>query len=214
MKVGILGSGDVGRSLGRGFAAIGHDVRIGTRNPSAEALQEWTKAVEGRGSVGAFADAAEYGELVVVATLGTATLEVLGSVPAASFRGKVVIDTTNPLTFAPNSPPTLFVGHTDSLGEQVQRALPDARVVKAFNTVGNAHFFRPSFPGGPPDMLIAGNDPGAKRTVEGILTSFGWSTVDLGGIDGARALEPICLAWVRSAMALQTWDIAFKLLRK
>lgn len=214
MRIGILGSGDVGRALGTGFGTTGHDVKIGTRHPTEPKLLEWQRTAGARASLGSFSEAAAFGELVVVATLGTATVEALQIAGKDHFRGKVVIDTTNPLTFSSDGPPTLFVGRTDSLGEQVQRALPDAHVVKAFNTVGNAHFFRPKFPGGPPDMLIAGNDAGAKRTVTGILTEFGWGVVDIGGIDGARALEPICLAWVRSAMALGSWDLAFKLLRK
>jgi len=214
MKVGILGSGDVGRALGTGFVSSGHEVRIGTRHPEEPKLVEWRNSAGPKASIGTFSDAASFGELDVVATLGSATLDALRLAGPEHFKGKVVIDATNPLEMSPNAPPQLFVGQTDSMGERVQKALPGARVVKAFNIVGNAHFYRPNFPGGPPDMLIAGDDPAAKKTVEGILKQFGWSVIDIGGIDGARALEPICLAWVRSAMGLGTWDIAFKVLRK
>ncbi len=214
MKVGILGSGDVGRALGTGFVETGHEVMIGTRHPSEPALTDWKRTAGARALIGSFAEAAAFGELIVVAAQGSATLDVLGMAGAERFRGKVVIDATNPLSFSAQGAPSLFVGQTDSLGEQVQRALPGARVVKAFNTVGNEHFFRPSFPGGPPEMLIAGDDAAAKRTVSEVLREFGWSPVDIGGIEGARVLEPLCVAWVRCARALGTRDIAFKLLRK
>jgi hypothetical protein len=128
-------------------------------------------------------------------------------------RGKVLIDATNPLDYSKGSP-ALAVGHTDSGGEQVQRLLPDALVVKAFNTVGHAHMFRPTFPGGPPDMFICGNHEEAKRKVEGILKEFGWGVVDLGGIEASRYLEPMCMAWVLYGVRTNTWNHAFKLLRK
>ena len=111
-------------------------------------------------------------------------------------------------------PPTLFVGTTDSLGEQIQRLIPNARVVKAFNTVGHAHMFRPSFPGGPPDMFLCGNDDGAKKTVAGIVEEFGWSVVDLGGIESSRYLEAMCMIWVLYGIRTNSWNHAFKLLRK
>ena len=126
----------------------------------------------------------------------------------------MVIDATNPLDFSGGMPPKLFVGHTDSLGERVQRWLPGAKVVKAFNTVGNAFFVHPDLPGGPPDMFIAGNDADAKQTVTGILKDFGWPTIDVGGIEGARLLEPLCILWVGYGIRTGTWNHAFKLLRK
>lgn len=215
MKVGILGSGDVAQALGHGFLATGHDVKLGTRDPTAGKLSEWTKAEGPRASVGTFAEATRYGDLVVVATKGTETIGILKGVGAEPFRGKTVIDVTNPLVFAPNAPPSLSVGFTDSLGEQVQRTLPGSHVVKAFNTVGNSNFFRPTFPGSSPDMFIGGNDAAAKARVREVLQSFGWNgVIDLGGIEAARLLEVMCLVWVRAAMSLQDYDIAFKLLRK
>jgi predicted dinucleotide-binding enzyme len=125
-----------------------------------------------------------------------------------------VIDVTNPLIFHENAPPTLALGFNDSAGEQVQRWLPKSKVVKAFNIVGNAHMFKPSFPGGPPDMFIAGNDAQAKATVTKILEEFGWPVTDLGGLEGARLMEPMCVLRVTYAMRKGTWDIAFKMLRK
>ncbi len=213
MKVGILGSGDVGKALGRGFVKHGHEVKIGTREPGK--LAEWAKEVGARGSVGSFADAAKFGEVVILATLWTGTHPAIELAGAEHFKGKVVIDATNPLDFSHGMPPRLALGHTDSGGEQVQRWLPHAHVVKAFNTVGNAVMVDPEFPGGiKPDMFIAGNDAGAKQKVTEILTEFRWNTLDLGGIEGARLLEPMCLVWVATAFQGNHWYQAFKLLRK
>lgn len=215
MKVGILGSGDVAKALAHGFLSTGNEVRLGTRDPKGSKLTEWTRSAGSAASVGSFAEAARFGELVVVATRGTETVGILKAVGADPFHGKVVIDVTNPLVFAPNAPPTLSVGFSDSLGEQVQRALPGAHVVKAFNTVGNSNFYQPKFGAGAPDMFIGGNDAAAKARVREVLRSFGWTgVVDLGGIDAARLLEAMCLVWVRSAMGLNDYEIAFKLLRK
>jgi hypothetical protein len=125
----------------------------------------------------------------------------------------VLIDATNPLNFGPSGP-TLAIGHTDSAGEQVQRWLPRTHVVKAFNIVGNAHMFRPSFPDGQPDMFIAGNDAAAKATVEKILTEFGWGTIDLGGIEASRYLEPLAMVWITYYFRTRTYNHALKLLRK
>ena len=215
MKVGILGSGDVGRVLATAFLAAGHDVRLGTRHPDQPKLAEWKAKSGPRGSVGSFTEAAEFGEIVVLATLGVAAPEAIQTAGPLVFDGKVVIDTTNPLGFGPNGVPHLADLPTGSNGELVQRLLPKARVVKAFNIIGNAHMFHPTFPGGPPDMFICGNDEAAKRTVEKVLLEFGWpSVIDLGGIECSRELEALCILWVKSALRLGNWDIAFKLLRK
>lgn len=215
MKVGVLGSGDVAQALGHGFLATGHEVKLGTRDPKSGKLTEWAKAAGAHASVGTFSEAARYGDIVVIGTKGTETVGILKSVGAEPFKGKVVIDVTNPLVFSSNAPPSLSVGFTDSLGEQVQRTLPGAHVVKAFNTVGNSSFFQPNFPGAEPDMFIGGNDASAKKRVREILESFGWhGVIDLGGIDAARLLEVMCLVWVRSAMHLNDYDIAFKVVRK
>ncbi|MBV8373725.1 MAG: NAD(P)-binding domain-containing protein [Candidatus Eremiobacteraeota bacterium] len=209
MKVGILGSGDVAKALGDGFLAHGDAVMLGTRD--ANKLKDWLEQ-HPKASVGSFKDAATFGELIVLATLGSADAAVIASADAASFAGKVVIDATNPLRFDETGP-HLSVGFDDSLGEQVQRALPGARVVKAFNTVGAPHMVRPQFDGGPPSMFIGGDDDAAKQTVTTILRDFGWDVVDLGGIDAARCLEPMCLAWVEYGRRNGTWNHAFKLLR-
>ena len=152
--------------------------------------------------------------MVVLATSWSGTENALKLAGPSSFAGKVVIDATNPLVFAPNAPPGLALGHTDSGGEQVQRWLPEARVIKAFNTIGHTHMFKPSFPGGPPDMFVCGNDGDAKQTVSDICAAFGLGVIDIGGIEGARLLEPMCIVWVTHGLRTGTWDHAFKLLRK
>lgn len=215
MKVGILGSGDVAKALAHGFLTTGHEVQLGTRDPRGGTLGEWARTAGGHASVGSFAEAARFGEMVVLATRGTETVGIARSVGPEAFRGKVVIDVTNPLVFSPNAPPSLSVGFSDSLGEQVQRALPGAHVVKAFNTVGNSNFFRPAFAAGVPTMFIGGDDAAAKDRVREVLGNFGWSRViDLGGIDAARLLEAMCLVWVRAARGLNDYEIAFSVLTK
>jgi predicted dinucleotide-binding enzyme len=210
MQIGVLGSGAVGRALGRGWAKHGHQVVLGSGSPARAELQQW--AAETGQSVADFGDAARAGELVALALLGMATVDVLHQVGPDALAGKVVIDATNPLTFE-NGRPGLFVGHTDSLGEQVQRTVPGARVVKAYNTVGNTLMVDPELPGGPPTMFLAGDDADAKQVVADLLAATGWDAVDLGDITAARELEAMCLAWVRYGVATGTWEHAFKLLR-
>jgi len=213
VKIGILGSGDVGQKLGSGFIAAGHEVMLGTREPSSDKVKKWVTDNGKAASAGTFEQTAKYGEALVVATLWSGTENALKLAGPKNFEGKVVIDATNPLIFEENKPPRLALGHTDSAGEQVQRWLPGARVVKCFNIVGNQYMFRPQFDGGPPDMFIAGNDDEAKKTVTGFLKQFGWPAIDIGGIEGARLLEPMCIIWVLYGNRTGTWHHAFKLLR-
>jgi hypothetical protein len=214
MRVGVLGTGDVGRTLAGAFLTLGHEVKMGAREAHNEKAASWAKGVGATASAGTFADAARFGERIVLATLGVANESALRQAGLTSFDGKIVIDTTNPLDFSGGMPPRLAVGHTDSGGEQVQRLVPQAKVVKAFNTVGHAHMFRPSFAGGPPDMFICGDDDSAKADVSVLLNDFGWGVVDIGGIEGSRYLEAMCLAWVLHGIHSGTWNHAFKLLRK
>jgi hypothetical protein len=214
MKVGILGTGDVGKALGRGFIALGHTVKMGARDARNDKALAWAQEVGAKGLAGTFGDAASFGELVVLATLGVANESAITMAGPEHFRGKVLIDTTNPLDFSGGMPPKLAVSANDSGGERVQRLLPDAHVVKAFNIVGNAFMFRPDFPGGPPDMFICGNHDDAKTKVAAILKDFGWGVVDVGGIECSRYLEAMCMVWVLSAMRAGNWNQAFKLLRK
>lgn len=212
MKIGILGSGEVGQKLGDAFIATGHTVKIGTRSP--EKLSAWVAGHGGKASAGSFSDAASFGEIVVLATLWDGTPGAIKAAGAGNFTGKIVVDVTNPLDFSKGMPPHLALGHNDSAGETVQRLLPDARVVKAFNIVGNTHMFRPDFPGGPPTMFFCGNDGPAKKSVEEILDAFGWESVDIGGIEGSRLLEPLAMLWIMHYFKTGSGDHAFKLLRK
>ncbi len=214
MKVGILGSGEVGQALGDGFVSRGHEVKLGAREATNEKTTKWAAKHGVKGSAGTFRDAAAFGEMLVVATLWTGTESALRLAGIGNFKGKVVLDVTNPLLFEPNQPPRLALGHTDSGGEQIQRWLPGARVVKVFNIVGNKHMVDPKFPGGPPTMFLCGNDPSARAAAADVCKAFGWETVDLGGMEGARLLEPLCILWVQYGAATGTWNHAFKLLRK
>jgi predicted dinucleotide-binding enzyme len=214
MKVGILGTGDVGKALGRGFIALGHSVMMGGRDAANPKAAAWVKEAGPQASAGTFQQAAQFGDVAVLATLGTATEDVLRSVGPAPFKGKPVLDATNPLDFSKGMPPKLLGSPGDSAGERHQKLLPGAQVVKAFNTVGNAFMFKPDFAGGPPDMFICGGDDAAKQKVAGICKDFGWNVVDVGGIDAAHYLEAMCAVWVLSAIKSNTWNQAFKMLKK
>ena len=216
MKIGILGSGDVGRKLADGFIELGHQVKIGSRDPRQSKLTEWIdKHDKEKASSGTFADTASFGELVVLATLWTGTADAIRLADSRNFASKIVIDVTNPLDFSNGMPPRLALGHTDSAGETVQRMLPDSKVVKTFNIVGNPHMIHPDFPGGKPTMFICGNDDEAKKMVtDDILTRFGWETIDIGGIEGSRLLEPLALLWITHYFRTGNGNHAFKLLQK
>jgi 8-hydroxy-5-deazaflavin:NADPH oxidoreductase len=210
-RAGVLGSGQVGRALAEGLRSRGHEVTIGTRDPTAhDDLQAW--AQEHGVRVGTFADAAD-AELVVLAVKGTAVEQAIEQAGRERFAGKLVIDATNPLDLS-GAGPALAVGHTDSGGEIVQRALPDARVVKAFNTVNASLMVDPGLPGGPHPMLIAGDDEEAKRRVADLLSDFGWEALDVGGIEQARQLESLVLLWVAIGQRRGAWDHAFTLVTR
>jgi predicted dinucleotide-binding enzyme len=216
MKIGIIGSGDVGQRLSDGFIELGHTIKIGSRDPNQKKVTEWIdKHDNGRASAGTFAEAASFGELNVLATSWAGTADAIRMVDPQNFAGKVVIDVTNPLEFSEGMPPRLAIGYTDSAGEIIQRMLPSSKVVKAFNIVGNPHMVHPHFLGGPPTMFICGNDDEAKKIIiDNILTKFGWETIDIGGIEAARLLEPLALLWITHYFRTGTGDHAFKLLRK
>ena len=212
-RVGVLGSGEVGRRLAAGFRSRGHEVMIGSRDPSKPELREWVTGAGAGVEVGTFADAAAHGDLLVLAVLGNAAEQAIADAGPDNFSGKVVIDATNPLDFSGGFPPKLSITGEDSLGERIQRSLPDAKVVKAFNTIGNPYFVEPQFSEGQPTMLIAGDDEAAKATVADVLVDFGWSDpIDIGGIEGSRELEAICIVWVKIGGARGAWDHGFKLL--
>jgi predicted dinucleotide-binding enzyme len=213
MKVGVLGSGDVAKALAGGFLKHGHDVMLGTRTPAK--LADWAKQ-NPRASVGDFAATARFGPLVVLAVKGTVALEALHAAGAANLAGKTVLDATNPIADAPpvNSVLKFFTNLDESLMERLQRAVPDAHFVKAFNSVGHALMINPQLKGGPPTMFICGNDEAAKQTVRGVLDQFGWETADMGKAEAARAIEPLCMLWLIPGFLRNEWAHAFKLLRR
>ena len=212
-KIGIIGSGIVGRTLANGFIKHGHDVTIGTNTASKrEDLQAKTN---GKATVGSFEDAATFGEIVVLATKGTAAEAALRSAGIANLNGKTVIDTTNPIADAPPVKGVLqyFTSQNDSLMERLQALATEAHFVKAFCSVGNAVMVNPDFNGVQPTMFICGNDDGAKREVTVILEQFGFEAADMGGVEGARAIEPLCILWCIPGFLTNSWTHAFKLLK-
>ncbi|HNN93786.1 MAG TPA: NAD(P)-binding domain-containing protein [Pseudomonadota bacterium] len=213
LKIGILGTGDVGRALGNGFVSLGCQVMMGSREAGNEKAAAWARGAGELASSGTFAEAAAFADIVVLATLWSGTENALRLAGAENLAGKILIDTTNPLSFGPQGP-SLAIGHTDSGGESVQRWAAQAKVVKAWNIVGNPHMFQPSFPGGPPDMFIAGNDADAKVKVSEILAAFGWQVVDLGSIEMSRYLEPLAMVWIMTYFRTKSGNHAIKLLRK
>jgi hypothetical protein len=201
----------VAKTLAGGFLKHGHDVMLGTRTPGK--LADWAKQQPG-GKIGSFADAAKFGELVVLAVKGTVAAEALRAAGAANLAGKPVVDATNPIADAPpvNGVLKFFTSLDDSLMERLQREYGTARFVKAFNSVGSACMVNPQFKVGKPTMFICGNDETAKKTVRGILDQFGWETADMGKAEAARAIEPLCMLWCIPGFLRNDWVHAFKLL--
>ncbi len=216
MKIAVLGSGMVGTTIGSKLVSLGHEVRLGSREATNEKAAAWAAAAGARASHGTFADAAAFGDVVFNCTLGAAALAVLEAAGTANLRGKILVDTSNPLDFSKGMPPTLFAGNTDSLGEQIQRAFPETRVVKALNTINCYVMVDPArVAGGDHDTFISGNDPEAKGRVAEILRGwFGWKNViDLGDITTARGTESYLPLWIRLWGALGTPDFNIKIVR-
>ena len=213
MKIGVIGSGTVGQTLASGFLRHGHEAMIGTREPASGAMQKWA-AANSKGKVGSFAEAAKFGEVVVVATAGKVAANAIEMAGKENFAGKVLIDVNNPIGDAPPADGVLsfFTGPNESLGEQIQALVPQARVVKAFNSVGAGKMVNPHYEQGTPTMFIAGNDAAAKKTVTGLLREFAWEAFDCGGIAAARAIEPLCMLWCIPGFRQNMWTHAFKLL--
>lgn len=211
MKVGVVGSGDVGKALAAGFVKHGHQVQLGTRMPAR--LAEWASNHRPI-AVGTFAEAAGFGEVIVLAVKGTGALEALELAGKANVAGKTIIDATNPIADAPpvNGVLKFFTDLDESLMERLQKAFPEARFVKAFSSVGNNCMVNPQFHDGKPTMFICGNDEAAKALVRGILDQFGWETADMGKIEAARAIEPLCMLWCIPGFLRNDWVHAFKLL--
>jgi predicted dinucleotide-binding enzyme len=216
MRIGVLGTGMVGHALATKLVQLGHEVKMGSRTEGNEKATEWAETAGANASHGTFADAAEFGELIVHCTAGMHALAALGEAGVANLSGKVVIDVSNPLDFSGGMPPTLAVCNTDSLGEQIQSTFDDAKVVKALNTMNCNVMVDPSLVPGDHAVMICGDDADAKRQVSELLASFGWTpaqVVDLGGIQASRGLEMWLPLWLSLMGALGTPNFNVALMR-
>lgn len=216
MKTGILGSGIVGRVLGNAFLKEGNEVMLGTRDVNKPEVVKWLAENPGA-KAGSFSDAASFADLVVLAIGGDVAETVISSAGIENFSGKTVIDATNPIDHT--KPPVngvlpYFTSMNESLMERLQKLVPDAKLVKAFNSVGNGLMYKPDFAGTKPTMFICGNDDGAKETVTAILDSFGWETANMGKANAAGAIEALCMLWCIPGILQNQWTHAFKLLKK
>ena len=207
MKIGVLGTGPVGRTIAGKLIALGHEVKMGSRTPDNEPAAEWVASAGAGASQGTFADAAAFGELVFNCTSGSASLDALGAAGAENLAGKVLVDVSNALDFSAGPPPSLFVTTKESLGEQIQAAFPEARVVKTLHTMNAEVMVDPSLVPGEHDVFVSGNDAAAKEDVAALLESFGWDRgriLDLGDILGARGTEMYVMLWLRLWQAVGT----------
>jgi 8-hydroxy-5-deazaflavin:NADPH oxidoreductase len=211
-KIGVIGSGQVGQVLADGFVKHGYEVMRGSREPAK--LAEWTKGAGARASAGTFADTARFGEVIVLAVKGSVAENAIVQCGEA-LNGKVVLDATNPIADAPptNGVLPFFTGPNDSLLERLQKRAPKARFVKAFNCVGSALMVNPKL-SSKPSMFICGNDTAAKEQARAILDRFGWETEDMGAVEAARAIEPLCMLWCIPGILRNDWgNRAFKVVR-
>jgi predicted dinucleotide-binding enzyme len=212
-KFGVIGSGVVGQALAGGLVNHGFETMIGSREPGK--LAEWASKTGSLAKTGTVQEAARFGDVVVLAVKGTAAEEAIHLTGPETLAGKIVIDTTNPIAEAPptNGVLKFFTSLEESLMERLQKLVPKARFVKAFNSVGSAVMVNPKLPGGPPTMFICGNDPVAKKQVTEILDLFGWEAEDMGTAEAARAIEPLCILWCITGFRKNDWAHAFKMLR-
>jgi len=212
-KIAVLGSGQVGQVLADGFLKHGYEVMRASRKPSK--LDGWKAGAGEKARVGTFMDAAKWADGVVLAVKGGAAAEAVNLAGVANLAGKTVMDATNPIADAAPDHGVLryFTDLNESLMERLQKQAPDAHFVKVFSCVGNAFMVNPTFPGGPPTMFICGNDKGAKADVRTVLEQFGWDTADMGTVEAARAIEPLCMLWCIPGLTQNSWMHAFKLLR-
>ena len=212
MKIGILGSGGVAQTLGAGLLSKGHEVRLGTRDPSK--LEDWIAGAGKGARAGSFGEVAAFGEIVFLCTLGEGALDALALAGADHLRGKVLVDVTNPLDFSGGVPPRFTATLGNSLGERIQRAYPEARVVKAFNTIAAQIMVHPQREEGLPTLTICGQDASAKAEVTKLAEAFGWEVADLGGIGMAYWNEALAMVWILYGFKNDHWTHAFKLLKK
>ena len=213
MIIGILGTGMVGEALGTKFAQLGHQVKMGSRTANNESAAKWVKATGPNASQGTFSDAAAFGEMVFICLKGTVFLDVVKTLNATALGGKVVVDVSNPLDFSHGLPPSLSICNTNSLGEEVQKAVPSAKVVKTLNIV-NCEVMADPAKGGHPTMLLCGNDAEAKSKVTALLKSMGWrDLIDLGGITRSRGTEMLVPLWVNLFGLFGNPHFGFKVVR-
>ncbi len=212
-KIGIIGTGVVGQALAKGFLGASHSVMMGSRDSGK--LQKLRGDLGSALLTGSFADTVAFGDVIVFAVKGTMAQAAIGLVGPDALAGKIVIDTTNPIADAPPVKGVLqfFTGPNQSLMETLQSAAPKAFFVKAFSCVGSAFMVNPSFPGGRPTMFICGNDATAKKSVQDLLDRFGWDCEDMGPVEAARAIEPLCQLWCIPGLTSNRWAHAFKLLK-
>lgn len=215
MKLGVLGTGMVGNTIATKLVQLGHEVKMGSRTAGNEKAVQWTKANGAKASNGTFAEAAEFGEIIFNCTAGAASLEALKLAGARNLKGKILVDISNPLDFSKGMPPTLTVCNTDSIGEQIQRTFPDAKVVKTLNTINCNVMVAPHILSGSHDIFMSGNDAKAKAKVHEIVTDwFGWkSVIDLGDITTARGPEMYLALWVRLMVVNQTRNFNIRIMK-
>lgn len=215
MKIAVLGTGMVGNTIGSKLTQLGHDVIMGSRTANNEKAAEWVRSAGPRASQGTFADAAAAGELIFNCTTGSASIAVLNQAGTDNLKGKVIIDISNPLDFSKGMPPVLSVVNDNSLGEEIQKAFPETKVVKTLNTLNCQLMVNPqAINNGDHHIFISGNDPEAKATVKKLLSSFGWSDhamIDLGDITTARGTEQLLPIWIRLMRTLGTPMFQFKI---
>jgi predicted dinucleotide-binding enzyme len=213
-KIGILGSGEVGQVLGGAFLSEGHEVMLGTRDKTKDSVVQWQKE-NPSARTGTFAETADFGDILVLAVQGSSAEEVLKQTGFTPLRGKTILDATNPIAQATpvNGVLKYFTSLDESLMERLQQLVPTAKFVKAFNSTGNAYFYKPDFQGVKPTMFICGNDEDAKQTAMAILDAFGWEAADMGNVEAARAIEPLCMLWCIPGLRNNQWTHAFKLLK-
>jgi len=213
MKVAVLGSGIVGEVLSNGFLKHGYEVIRGSRDP--DKLKDWLMKSGAKASTGTFQEASKLGELIVLAVKGSAAKSALGLCVPANLKGKTIIDVTNPIGDTPpvNGVLPFFTDFNSSLMERLQRFVPDANFVKAFNSVANVNMVNPTFSDGMPTMFVCGNNERSKGTVREILTQFGWEAEDLGTAEAARAIEPLCMLLCIPGLLRNDWKRALRLLK-
>ncbi|MFL5352957.1 NADPH-dependent F420 reductase [Archangium sp.] len=216
MKIAVLGTGMVGETIASKLVALGHEVKMGSRSANNEKAAAWVKKAGAKASQGTFADASAFGELLFNCTLGTGSIEALEAAGKQNLKGKILIDTSNPLDFSKGMPPGLFTPSNDSLGERIQRAFPELKVVKSLNTINANVMVEPSRIPGEHAVFVSGNDAEAKRQVKQLLTEgFGWKqVVDLGDITTSRGTESYLMLWLRLWGALGTPDFNISIVKK